>query len=82
MHFRHKIATEALVLYSFLLYQYLYMPKMCRLQHEFEGDQALTCRSLGHIRTHGFAYICGCLSPSFFFNSDVDVFHEDGSILV
>lgn len=32
--------------------------------------------------THGFAYICGCLSLSFFFDSDVDVFHEDGSILV
>lgn len=26
MHFRHKIATEALV-YSFLLYQFQYMPK-------------------------------------------------------
>lgn len=31
--------------------------------------------------THGFAYICGCLSLSLFFNSDVDVFMRMAAFL-
>lgn len=77
-----KIATEALV-YSYLLYQFLYMAKMS-LVVATNDLFALKNHHLGvitrhnpasHISayTHGFAYICDCLSLSLFFNSEVDV---------
>lgn len=83
-----KIATEALV-YSYLLFQFLYAQNVsCRFllmtcspyKSPFRSDfQA--CTSHFGIYLHGFAYICGCLSPSFLFNSDVDVFMRKTTFL-
>lgn len=85
-----KIATEALV-YSYLLYQFLYAQNVsCRFllmtcspyKSLLNGDsQAQACISHFGIYIHGFAYICGCLSPSLLFNSDVDVFMRKTTFL-
>lgn len=63
MHFRHKIATEALV-YSFLLYQFLYMPKTCRhLPADHWGIYTWLCIHLWLFVPVFFLQLrCGCFS--------------------
>lgn len=64
MHFRHKIATEALV-YSFLLYQFQYMPKRVAFNVSLTATKHLPADHWGiYMALHTSVAVCPCLFSS------------------